>query len=77
MTKLPRAFAEYDGFVLSFVARETRVELATSCLEGRCSTTELLPRGVPRRYVDIIDVELVIRLFVCNEQRWFPLTIKS
>ena len=31
------------SLLLSFVERETRLELATACLEGRYSTTELLP----------------------------------
>ena len=30
--------------------RETRLELATACLEGRSSTTELLPRDKSFRY---------------------------
>ena len=29
----------------SYLERETGIEPATLCLEGRCSTTELLPLG--------------------------------
>ncbi len=32
-----------SAFILDFVERETRLELATLALARRCSTTELLP----------------------------------
>jgi hypothetical protein len=32
-----------SAFILEFVERETRLELATLALARRCSTTELLP----------------------------------
>jgi hypothetical protein len=40
----PEAFVLHPpAFILDFVERETRFELATLALARRCSTTELLP----------------------------------
>ncbi len=41
LASLPMAMVRYP----SWVERETGIEPATACLEGRDSTTELLPLG--------------------------------
>jgi hypothetical protein len=43
MKSIWRFFLHPSAFILDFVERETRLELATLALARRCSTTELLP----------------------------------
>jgi hypothetical protein len=41
------------------VERETGIEPATTCLEGRSSTTELLPRTCPQMGTPIARIAMV------------------
>jgi hypothetical protein len=43
------------AFILDFVERETRFELATLALARRCSTTELLPHSKKTAVFKVVD----------------------
>jgi hypothetical protein len=67
-----QAFVLHPSFIVDFVERETRLELATLALARRCSTTELLPLSKRIAFLKVVGRNVPLFLPLCPEAL-FPL----